>query len=134
MSTDILGQALKKFHWPLQLASYFWTTESWSGNWKVFQLESTQTPFQFAIYTAYQCTPIKVIVQLQHTKVCTIQASVHAWCMCFNFLLSDLCLPGSLYFIITTTISCDMWNRIHNFLWGYITCTCYLETRAKCVP
>ena len=50
---------------------------------------------------------------------------------CFDSLLSDLCLPGSLYFIITTTISCDKWNRIHNFVWGYITCTCYHRNKGE---
>lgn len=50
---------------------------------------------------------------------------------CFNSLLSDLCLPGSLYFIITITIPCDIWNRIHNFMWGYITCTCYHRNKGE---
>lgn len=101
----------------------------------MFQLESTQTPFQFAIYTAYQCTPIKVIVQLQHTKVCTIQASVHAWCISALIPFSVICacqvvytslLPLQFPVICETesTISCE------DILPAPVT----IETRAKCVP
>ena len=84
--------------------------------------------------TAYQCTTIKVIVQLQHTKVCTIQSSVHAWCISalLAYFPSQWFVPTRKFtLIITTTISCDMWNRIHNFLWGYITCTCYHRNKGE---
>ena len=95
MPTDILGQA-SKISSTTSIGFLFLNDRELVGQVESVSVRKYQNTFSIclnrdnlscnAIYTAYQCTPIKVIVQLQHTKVCTIQSSVHA-CMlhkCFT--------------------------------------------------
>ena len=89
--------------------------------------------------TAYQCTTIKVIVQLQHTKVCTIQSSVHAWCI--SALLAYfpshavICAYKEVYtslLLLQFPVICETESTIscEDILPAPVT----IETRAKCVP